>query len=311
MWGHHGGSIQEAGIDFTPATAFDMIAKRTVVRTLICHQHVPVGLKCLGSLLRYSSEPLSLIVHDDGSLTEEDKDTLIAGLPGATIISREEADSRVLPLLSAYPQCLAYRRRHPLALKLIDMPLMSSGDLAYCDSDVLFLKPFKRLFVWPDEDCSAIFMQDIQDAYSLRPWHLYPLGSMRLPQRLNSGVLLFRTSEYDLEFVESFLGNASLSQVFEKRPHWIEQTCWAALAWRVGCRLWDGRQMAVANPKMEPVCAERVAIHFVAACRDRINEFPERPNGGVEYDEANAISSIPARLSSPLRVIAQDIARRF
>ena len=84
------------------------------------------------------------------------------------------------------------------------MPLLASGDLAYCDSDVLFLKPFKGLFSWPDEKCSAIFMQDIQDAYSLRPWHVYPIGGIRLPQKLNAGPFLFRTSEYDLDFVERF-----------------------------------------------------------------------------------------------------------
>jgi hypothetical protein len=140
---------------------------------------------------------------------------------------------------------------------------------------------------------------------------MYPIGSLRLPQKLNTGLFFFRASEYDMDFVEWFLGNPNLRQVFEKRPHWIEQTCWASLAWRVGCRLWDSQQISVANPKMKAVCDERVAVHFVAAYRGRINEFPERTNGNCQLDKASTISSIPARLSSPLRVIMQDIARRF
>ena len=143
-----------------------MPSKRTV-RTLIGHNQVEVGLRCLASLVRFSSEPINLLIHDDGTLTRADREKLMARVTGAGILSREEADSFVQPLLKRYPKCRAYRELHPFALKLIDMALMQSEELAYCDSDVLFVRPHKGLFSWPDLKTSAIFMQDIQDAYSL------------------------------------------------------------------------------------------------------------------------------------------------
>src|SRR5215212_2860818 len=72
------------------------------IRTLIGHQQVEVGLKCLGSLLRLSSDPLSLLIHDDGTLTDQDHEALTSRLPGSTIMSRGEADSLILPLLTRY-----------------------------------------------------------------------------------------------------------------------------------------------------------------------------------------------------------------
>jgi hypothetical protein len=267
-------------------------------------------LKCLGSLLRLSSEPLSLLIHDDGTLTAEDQEALTSRLPGSTILARAEADSLILPLLTRYPNCLSYRRNHPLALKLIDMPLLEKGDLAYCDSDVFFLRPYTRLYVWPEEKSSAVFMQDSQEAYSLRPWHLYPIGKMRLPRRVNSGLILFRTAAYDLDFIEWVLGHQPLGEVFKKRQHWIEQTCWAALGWRVGCYVWSARQLIIASPEMSGLSNDTVGIHFVAACRSKLNDFPEQTSEAQE-SAAVVIHSAPSRASSPLRLLIQDVVKKL
>jgi hypothetical protein len=281
------------------------------VRTLIGHQQVEVGLKCLRSLLRLSSDPLSLLIHDDGTLTKEDHEVLTSKLPSSTIISRDEADSLILPLLTRYPKCLEYRRNHPLALKLIDMALLETNELAYCDSDVFFLRPYTRLFVWPEGKTSAVFMQDRQEAYSLRPWHLHPIGKMRMPRRVNSGLILFRTPAYDLDFIEWILGYQPLDGVFKKRQHWIEQTCWAALGWRVGCSVWSSRQLIIASPEMSGLSKETVGIHFVAACRSKLNDFSEQPDKGHTNGAAVIIHSAPSRTSSPLRLLIQDVIKKL
>lgn len=288
-----------------------MLSKR-IVRTLIGHNQVEVGLRCLASLLRFTSESIRLIIHDDGSLTGDDCNELIGRLSGAEIVSREEADSFVDPLLRKYPTCQAYRARQPLALKLIDMALQPTVDLAYCDSDVLFLKPHKGLFTWPDDRTGGVFMQDIQDAYSLRPWHVYPIGKVRVPQRVNSGLMLFRRAAYDLDFVEWMLKREQLSEVFQKRPHWIEQTCWAALGWRAGCRVWSERQIIIATPSMKDFSDETVAIHFVAACRGKLSDFSAQSCGSASPSgAATEIRSGPARISSPFRMFGQDVLNKL
>jgi hypothetical protein len=287
-----------------------MNIQHRAVRTLIGHRQIDVGLICLASLLKKSAESLRLAIHDDGTLTPEDCDRLSAAFPGSVVISRPEADESVQPLLSRYPQCSAYRRRHPLALKLIDLALVGDGDLAYCDTDVLFLKRFSHLFDWPDSATSAVFMQDGQEAYSLRPWHMFPFGKIRVPGRINSGLILFRTANYDLEFVEWLLARPELKRVFRKRPYWIEQTCWAALAWRVGCRVWRPEQFMLANSKMLGVSPETVGIHFVAAYRSKLQDFLACQS--VEDGQAAVeIRSVPARPASHLRMVVDDLKRRL
>lgn len=281
------------------------------VRTLIGHKQVDVGLRCLGSLLSYSSEPISLVVHDDGTLTSADRARFTHELDGVSILSRAEADAVVLPLLNRFPNCTKYRRRHPLALKLIDTALIETADLAYCDSDILFLKPFTHLYSWPGGSGAAVFMQDTQEAYSLYPWHAHPLGKIKVPQRINSGLILFRSSEYDLDFLEWLLGQPQLEHVFEKRPHWIEQTCWAALGRRVGCYVWNSRQLLIANQKMDHVTDDTVGIHFVAAYRGNLKLFSKQNSTSLVAAQAVGIKAAPATRSSSFRLLAQDIKRRL
>jgi hypothetical protein len=280
------------------------------VRTLIGHQQLKTGLRCLPSLSKFSAEPVTLFIHDDGTLNEEDCERLLMALPGAVIVRRNEADTYVEPLLARYPKCREYRQQHPLGLKLIDMALFEKEVLAYCDSDVLFLKPYAGLFQWPeDHHMAAIFMQDIQNAYSLHPWHIYPFGKIRVPQKINSGLILFRTSMYDLDFIEWLLGQRRLQSVFKKRAHWIEQTCWAALGWRVGSYVWSASQFMIATPNMTGLSEETVGIHFVAACRGKLQDFPQSEEN--DRKAAIPIEIRPTKLSSAGLMLMQDIRKRF
>jgi hypothetical protein len=279
------------------------------VRTLIGHKQVRVGLRCLASLLRFSSDPIGLVIHDDGTLTTEDRDTLVGDLPGSAIVSREEADAAVQPLLERYPKCRAYREGHPLALKLLDIPLLTAQELAYCDSDILFLRRFTRMFEWAGDGASAIFMRDAQEAYSLRPWHIFPFGKIRVPGHINSGLIFYQTAKYDLDFVEWFLGRPELAGVFRKRPHWIEQTCWATLGWRAGCRVWSSAQLMIANPKMSGLSRDTVGIHFVAAYRGKLQEFTRHE--GDQVGDAVAIQSLKAGGISLVGMLLDDLRRRL
>lgn len=154
---------------------------RKTVATLLGHAHVGMALDCLGSLLRHSADPLRLRIHEDGTLTPEDWDRLEAGLGGEiAFVSRAEADERVADRLGGRPVLRELRQRNPLGLKLLDIPMLAEGDdLAYCDADILFLRPFSGLFRFPDAETGAIFMSDRQNAYSVGSWHL--LAHRRLP----------------------------------------------------------------------------------------------------------------------------------
>src|SRR5881397_312386 len=100
------------------------------IATLLGHAHVETALACLGSLRRYSADPIRFRIHEDGTLTAEDRGRLAEGLGDPEILARAEADERVADLLARRPSLRALRGTNPLALKLIDVPLLADGDLA-------------------------------------------------------------------------------------------------------------------------------------------------------------------------------------
>lgn len=244
------------------------------VASLVCHAHVDMALACLGTLLTGSVESLHLRIHDDGSLTGADHERLRQGLPGSMIVLPEQAEDIVLPLLAGYPECLAFRARSALARKLLDVPLLSKGEFAFCDSDVWWFRPFEGLSQFPQSSVQAVFMKDNQEAYSLRPWDLIGPSAVKVPSRVNTGLILARASILDLDFLEWLLGLRL--RAFARFPLWAEQTCWAALGQRAGCRLWNPQQVRVIQ---DAGCLEQplVAGHFTSAVRSLMPSSQTRP----------------------------------
>src|SRR5581483_1670287 len=104
----------------------------TIVSTLVGRRHVALAIQCLGSLWRYSLDPVCFRVHDDGSLEGRDLAELSRALPVERFVLRAEADDRIAAELKQYPNCRALRQVNPLALKLFDVTLLSDGTVAYC-----------------------------------------------------------------------------------------------------------------------------------------------------------------------------------
>ena len=233
----------------------------STVRSLICHRDVDMAISCLGSLMHLSRDPVKLILHEDGSLTEDDVALLSDALPGAQFVYRRFADEVVNERLVHHRHCFEYRHQHPFALKLLDVPLLSEGDIAFCDTDVLFLRPFHNLFRWPQDATATVFMADVREAYSVLPWHLVGPNKLQLPSRVNSGLFLLRKRAHDLDFLEWCLGRVEFRQIMV----WVEQTCWAALASRSECRLWDESRITVMHPGLG--FQGKVALHFTSRQR--------------------------------------------
>src|ERR1700674_1412662 len=280
-----------------------------VVSTLLGHAHVDMALLCLGSLLGFSADRLRLRVHDDGSLTAADLERLAAGLRDPEVVPRREADERLADHLAGRPATRALRAANPLALKLVDVPLLAAaGELAYCDSDVLFLRPFARLFHLPPT-AGALFMCDPQNAYSVRSWHLLRERRLRLAARVNTGIVGFRTGCYDLDLVEWFLARPE----YRFAPVWVEQTGWALLAPPAGCLLLDPGAVGIPVPGREPP-ERQVALHFVSPMRGLLEgvarRAAERTLGG-EAREAVEVQRSPARRLTAAALAVTELRRRL
>jgi len=246
------------------------------VTSLLGHRHVEMAVLCLGSLIRASAEPLSLRLHDDGSLTAEDRERLARDLGEPEIIARAEADERAAAVLQGRPALTAFRRTNPLALKLIDAVLFAGEELTYCDTDILFLRPFCGLF---PQGAGAAFMADRQNAYSLRSWHLLRHRRLSLPRHVNSGLIHFPTAAWDPDLLEWYLSHPE----FAFAPVWVEQTAWALLGERAGCRLFDPVRIRIPEAAERPGRdreTETVALHFVGPVRELLKSWAGQAAAG-------------------------------
>jgi hypothetical protein len=274
-----------------------------VVRVLAGRDSASMAVRALPSLARRSDRPLAFVVHDDGTLDERHRERLREAIPGTVFVARPEADARIDPRLDRFPACRAFRRTNPLALKLLDIPMLADGDdVAICDTDVIALRPFSGLFEWPDADTTAVFMPDSQNAYALRPWHLLGARGVSLPRGLNTGLVLFRRTTHDLEFIEWFLGRAFA--VYRRIPKWVEQTAWAALANRGRCRLYDARQVRVVESARCVTDPALIVGHFTSSVR---HLWPAvEPHGVAAAGPRTAVRTYPVRPLGALRLAVEQ-----
>jgi hypothetical protein len=277
-----------------------------MVSTLLGHAHVEMAVLCLGSLLELSACPLRLRVHDDGSLTAADLERLAAGLDGPEVVSRREADARLADPLARFPAARAFRAANPLALKLLDVQLLADGDeLAYCDSDVLFLRPFRRLFHLPP-GAGALFMFDPRQSYSVRSWHMLAEPRLRLVGNINTGIIAFRRRLFDLDLVEWFLSHPR----YQFAPVWAEQTCWALLGQPLGCHLLDPEEVGIPVPGREPP-TRQVALHFVSPLRGLLAHFAGWRGERTVPEEPTELRSFPAPRLTAAALAATELRRRL
>lgn len=279
------------------------------VTSLLGRRQVPMALTCLGSLIRRSAEPVGLVLHDDGTLAAEDRERLVAELGPLEIVGRAEADDRMADRLAGRPALERYRRTHPLALKLLDAPLLAAGPrLAFVDADVLFLRPFRGLFAATATD-PARFMADRASAYSVRSWQVAAERRLRLRARINTGLLDVPRELVDLDLLEWFVGRPE----HHRTPPWVEQTAWALLAARAPARLVDPRRVRLARPDEDPgeLGPELVALHFVGPVRDRLEPVAAAVRTLDDGAGPVALSTVPAAAAGPLHLLGTELSRRI
>ena len=279
--------------------------KPPTIRTLVCHAHAPMAARSLASLARFHQEPFRLCVHDDGTLTGEDRERLAAAAPHVTFVDRAAADAEVAERLAGHPVCLAYRRAEVMALKLFDVALLASGGpLYYCDCDVLFARPFQG---FPAALATAprplVFMRDLFNTYSLGWRRLLRPGTVPLADRVNAGIMLLDPAMLDLDFVEWFLQRPEANDFLG----FAEQTVWSALVQREGGSLLDPAQFAFpsvyARPRdLRQGIAVPVAWHFVAPLRARFENYATYVKWVEQRADTAARPPVRARTFRPAKL---------
>jgi hypothetical protein len=243
------------------------------LRTLLCHRDVNLAIHCLDSVLQFSADPVQVVIHEDGSLSPEDREKLAIGLPGSRILDRHVADEQMAEHLAAYPNARAFRESSVWGLKLLDVVLAEPGLCFYLDSDIRFFRPFRGLFVDAATRGRCVFLCDtVWQAYSIRPWHLCDPRGLKVASGINTGLSLCDPDVFDLDFVDWFLSQLDWRVI----PAWTEPTCWAALALRADGQAVDPDQLANLYPSAK-VTEQTLGAHFLSAYRSQWQSLLDQP----------------------------------
>lgn len=220
----------------------------------------------LASWFHYTGRNWSVVLHDDGTLSEEAKSHLLRLFPGARFIASGEAESEIDEALAPFPHCREYRRAHPLARKIFDVPHFAKNErFLILDSDILFFQRPARILHWcasARDECW--FNEDAAESSLLPETEARERFGITLWPRVNSGLCLLAKSALDLDLCERALRDTGIT-----RGHvWlIEQTLFALCASRHG-------RGGLLPPEYE-VSLEKwarpgvVARHYVGAVRQR------------------------------------------
>jgi hypothetical protein len=261
------------------------------VHNLVCHRDISITLICLKSLLATSQEKLQIVVHDDGSLTDEDKTCIRAQLPDSILVSRDQADHELAIVLDGLPTLREARLKLPHLLKVLDVPMLCRCDnVCFVDSDVLFLRAHRGLFeISKTRSACARFMLDIRTCHGFRLKDFWPLGPVSPIARLNSGLFCIKRNVIDFDWVEAVCSRVGLPQILQHRS-WFEQGLWAAIAGRIGCEMVDRSQITTAEIASE-IPSDPVALHFITPARGLLERYALRAQSS---HSAELIRAAPA-----------------
>ena len=258
--------------------------EKIIVQLLIGGSQLPFYLSCLTSLIAFCQDRIELQLHTDGSLSQEDKDSIHDRLDGTmvTILDSSENRNLVLDCLQGRPNCQRVRKNSIWGIEFFD-PLFALPEdpiSFYLDADILFLRPFSGLFDRNQVKNGAVFLKDTQwDAYCFRAWHL--LTKKKQPQvvkGITTGLVFWDKTAIDWDYLEWFLGEHQLHQI----PEWIMPTAQAGLAHRCDAKTISPRHITNLYPNAQ-VHNDTFGVHLLGSYRKQwMEKLEARENNNVE-----------------------------
>jgi len=209
----------------------------------------------LGSFYSVSKIIGQLFIHNDGSLNNDDRETIKRLFPGAVIIE----PNAIFERLKDYPMIQEFRGRpqYFLLKKLVDPYFVS--DKPYhliIDSDLLWISQPENLEKEIRNECNNSLMMLIN-----RECPVYFKGDDKISKDLslfNSGVVLYRKDNFDLSELSKYLKKIDISR--EENSHFIEQAGYAVILKNL--KPLPDKHMAVGHLQKDTVIA-----HFTSPSR--------------------------------------------
>jgi hypothetical protein len=160
-------------------------------------------ITAIKSLLRYYND-IAVVVHDDGSFTEYDKQLVEDHIGGVTVIDKATADAVVAEKMAAFPLCRKFRKKVVNAMELFDNILLARKEkLVSMNSDVLFLKKPHEVIEWLQSETHSIM-----GVYEEQPSHqkeFLQKWNCPVPPHVTLCFIAFYKRLFDVAFIEEIL----------------------------------------------------------------------------------------------------------
>lgn len=203
------------------------------VHLLICHRDLEMAVASAKSFVWACQQFFKFTFHDDGSLTEQDKELLLKNFPGAKLIDYKTSLQKAADTFGEDSEIYKMRLKGVMMLKLIDIRLFSDQPKAILlDSDIAFFEyPAALLDAVKDLNHPSVFNKDIDTAYMTDKPLLDEMCGKELPERINAGLSVLNTSAIDFLQLEQWLKELKHRNV-NIIMHRIEQSLVAMLCTR-------------------------------------------------------------------------------
>ncbi len=238
-----------------------------IIHSLAGEEQAPLFAWMLASFHHVTRRNWSVVLHDDGTLTPATAEALVNIFDTRlNILSREDADQEMAGVLVQHLHCQQYRVRHPLALKIFDIPVLTPAKrFLLIDCDVLFFRRPNILLNWVDSGKSDCwFNQDVNEASLMSSHEAKEIFNVTLWPKVNSGLCCIATEAIDLDFCDDVMRK---TQIASGNLWRLEQTLFALCASRYGKGGLLPQHYEVSLGKF---AAEGcIARHYVGAVRDR------------------------------------------
>ena len=177
--------------------------------TLVSERHVDRCLLMLRSLLLHV--PVHPFLHDDGSLTAGSITRIRAEIPGASVVTRDEADRLAVESLARHPAVRWLRGWNVRCAQLVDYFLWAQQPRVLAvDSDVLFLREPWELLQWLSgpADQVAQFAYSPEIGWEAKGMHWLPAavpGRPFIPAMCCGFAAVDVAAFFDLDYLEDLI----------------------------------------------------------------------------------------------------------
>ncbi|MBD3249275.1 hypothetical protein GF336_04485 [Candidatus Woesearchaeota archaeon] len=189
---------------------------------LIGARHIDLCLWSVKSFLHFTDKKYTIVLHDDGTLKENECSILRKHIEGVKIIKKEDADRQMREKLKDLPNCSEFRFKEVkggdhfnvksnmfiMSLILFDFYLLSKAEkIMILDADVLFFKHPDEIIEWIENK------EDRRTLYSVEKYNVFYNDKRKVEHKLrhdsnylNTGLICaYKKGFYDLKLIERWI----------------------------------------------------------------------------------------------------------